>query len=371
MVVTTNLGNMKNNFEIFEIAPQPSKFTLDLLKKIYSQDGPISRIYQKYRIKYQALNFFVFKDGNLWIDKEIEKKSLPLTPKNILMLSLIRLNNYQSLFNSLKNRLISPEIITQENWEKNFLKDYELVFEIDLLFSKAIKNLEVSLGKNKNKIGDLLSFGKTFLTNFPDLIISVDSSKYLGNSIEVKDKSKFISTKFSQKDNPELIKWWQSLTRPQIIIYQRSLFLALIYSELREYGRWLVVKNISQIRPHLNLTQDSNKKNTCTLSNNSNMKIMGVSGGVACGILGDENYILNSKNQKLILFTPFLSPELTNLLDKVEGIVSTGGGMMSHLAIVSREMNKPVLVGVSLSSNLKIGDKVRIDGSNSTIEVIK
>ncbi|MFA5026029.1 MAG: PEP-utilizing enzyme [Candidatus Shapirobacteria bacterium] len=362
---------MKNNLEIFEIAPHPSEFTLDLLKKIYSQNGPVDRVYQKYRVKYKVKDFFVYKDGNLWIDKDVEKQSIPLSLGNIFMLSSIHLNNYQNLYDSLKTKLNSSEIINQVNWEAIFLKNYELVFEIDLLFSKAIKKLEVSLGKNVNKIGDLLSYGKIFIDDFPNLSISTDTSEYLGNSIEVQDRGKFTAIKTGKKDNPELIKWWHNLSEYQQVIYQKSLITALIYSELREFGRWLVVKNISQIRPYLNTSQLISNKVTDILPNNLPLKVIGVSGGIAMGILADKSTLSQNKDQKLILFTPFLSPELTDLLDKVEGIVSTGGGMMSHLAIVSREMSKPVVVGVSLSHNLKIGDMVKIDGSNSTIEVIK
>lgn len=46
---------------------------------------------------------------------------------------------------------------------------------------------------------------------------------------------------------------------------------------------------------------------------------------------------------KSILFTPYLYPELTLILDKVEGIITLEGSAASHLSHIAREMQKPIL----------------------------
>lgn len=51
-----------------------------------------------------------------------------------------------------------------------------------------------------------------------------------------------------------------------------------------------------------------------------------------------------------ILVTEHLSPKLVPLFGQAEGCISQNGGMLSHAAIVAREMGFPVLVGVDISS---------------------
>jgi len=70
-----------------------------------------------------------------------------------------------------------------------------------------------------------------------------------------------------------------------------------------------------------------------------------------------------------ILFVKILSPDLVNYFDKVNGIISEEGGMLSHLAIMAREKGLPVIVNVQLSNtNCKIGDIVEINGSTGQIK---
>ena len=98
---------------------------------------------------------------------------------------------------------------------------------------------------------------------------------------------------------------------------------------------------------------------------------MGVSAGVATGILQTADMIKNTGDKNIILYTKMLSPDLTTYFDKISGIVSNNGGLLSHLAIVARESNIPVIVGVSLNTTqIKIGDKIQIDGSQGKISKI-
>jgi phosphoenolpyruvate synthase/pyruvate phosphate dikinase len=368
---------MKNKFEIFEIAPTPSKFTINLLNLIYKKDGPIDKVYKKFHINYKAENFLVYKNNNLWVDKDKEQKSLPMNIRNIFFLSLINLNDYNSLFDQLKKRLNKEEKVKNENWSKLFLDDYELVFEINLKFNKAVKNLEINLKKDQQKIVKLLTFGKNLVKDIPDLTINTNTSKYVGNSIEITDKGKFTTIENHNKSSIELEKWWSNLDKYKKTLFEKSLRMVFIYSKLREYSRWLIVKNISIIRnsndPNIKkITNNKSKiqktKKTNKTTNQEIMKITGVSAGIAEGILVSVQELDKYKNNNKILFTSFLSPNLTDLLEKIEGIVSTTGGIMSHMAIVSREMKKPVIVGFILNNEIKIGDNIRINGTKGTIE---
>ncbi len=54
------------------------------------------------------------------------------------------------------------------------------------------------------------------------------------------------------------------------------------------------------------------------------------------------------------------------------GIISKKGSLLSHTAIISRELNKPAVVGVgNACNNLKNGDYVRLNGTDGTVQLIR
>lgn len=53
-----------------------------------------------------------------------------------------------------------------------------------------------------------------------------------------------------------------------------------------------------------------------------------------------------------------------------KGIISENGGLLSHLAIIAREREIPVIVNFSLSkSEIKIGDEITMDGSTGEVNL--
>ncbi len=66
------------------------------------------------------------------------------------------------------------------------------------------------------------------------------------------------------------------------------------------------------------------------------------------------------------------SPFFTLAFTKAAAIISEKGGSLCHLAIVSREMNKPCILGVeNILSKLKEGMIVEIDATNNKITILK
>lgn len=63
-----------------------------------------------------------------------------------------------------------------------------------------------------------------------------------------------------------------------------------------------------------------------------------------------------------ILVSEFTAPELIAACKKAKAIITDMGGMLSHAAIISRELNVPCLVGTgNATRTLKTGDLVQID----------
>lgn len=79
----------------------------------------------------------------------------------------------------------------------------------------------------------------------------------------------------------------------------------------------------------------------------------------------------NIKNET-ILIAYRTHPDLVIIIDKIEGIVTEINNKLCHAAIVAREFNKPILMGVkNATKKFKTGDNVRIDFDNKTIQKIK
>ena len=81
----------------------------------------------------------------------------------------------------------------------------------------------------------------------------------------------------------------------------------------------------------------------------------------------NETHALNGE----ILVTPSTDPGWVTLFTSASGIIVERGSLLSHSAIVSREMGKPCIVAVTgLLKTLKTGDQIEMNGSTGTIRLI-
>ncbi len=107
-----------------------------------------------------------------------------------------------------------------------------------------------------------------------------------------------------------------------------------------------------------------------------NNKFMGVpcSSGIVTAevIIVDKNNIKNINTSGKIIVTEMTDPGWVYLIAKSVGLIAQKGSILSHSAIISRELGKPAVVGVKNITNiLKTGDIVKLDATNGIIEVIK
>lgn len=97
------------------------------------------------------------------------------------------------------------------------------------------------------------------------------------------------------------------------------------------------------------------------------------SDGVAEGevlVVTDVTKVQNYRDK--ILVTKMTDPGWVFLLVSAMGILSEKGSLLSHTAIISRELKLPSIVGVEgLMDTLCTGDVVRMDGSTGKIRIIK
>jgi phosphohistidine swiveling domain-containing protein len=76
--------------------------------------------------------------------------------------------------------------------------------------------------------------------------------------------------------------------------------------------------------------------------------------------------------QGQILFTQMTQPNIMDIASKAAAIVTDEGGMLSHAAIISRELRIPCIVGTHFGTRkVNDGDTVEVDADNATVNVIK
>ena len=98
--------------------------------------------------------------------------------------------------------------------------------------------------------------------------------------------------------------------------------------------------------------------------------------GIPCsqGIVEGEVLVLTRADlgintKEKILITKSTDPGWVFLIQNSAGIISEKGSLLSHTAIVSRELKKPSIVGVDgATSFFKDGERLRIDGTTGKIE---
>jgi len=73
-----------------------------------------------------------------------------------------------------------------------------------------------------------------------------------------------------------------------------------------------------------------------------------------------------------ILVASSTTPDLLALVHKASAIVTDEGGMLSHAAIISRELKIPCIIGTSRATQfIKNGEKIEVDANAGIIKKIK
>lgn len=101
--------------------------------------------------------------------------------------------------------------------------------------------------------------------------------------------------------------------------------------------------------------------------------------GIPCsnGIVSGEALVINNVNEAVdvkdkILITKMTDPGWVFLLATAKGVISEKGSLLSHTAIISRELKIPSIVGIEgLIKTIKTGDIIEMDGTKGTVKILK
>lgn len=96
------------------------------------------------------------------------------------------------------------------------------------------------------------------------------------------------------------------------------------------------------------------------------------SSGIAEGevlLVKEPSPLLDTRGK--ILVTKMTDPGWVFLIAPAKAVVSEKGSLLSHTAIISRELGKPAVVGIEhITEYLKTGDRIRVDGDTGTVTVL-
>ncbi|MEW6738264.1 MAG: PEP-utilizing enzyme, partial [Acidobacteriota bacterium] len=114
---------------------------------------------------------------------------------------------------------------------------------------------------------------------------------------------------------------------------------------------------------------------TRTQTTTAGVKFKGLA--VSSGAIAGEVVVINSPAEfakmkpGCILVAPATDPAWTPLFTLAAGVIVEIGGMLSHGSIVAREYGLPTVVNIpGITKRLHDGDRVLINGSNGTVEVL-
>ncbi|MEK0369500.1 MAG: PEP-utilizing enzyme, partial [Nitrosopumilus sp.] len=81
---------------------------------------------------------------------------------------------------------------------------------------------------------------------------------------------------------------------------------------------------------------------------------------------------INKVKQGDVLVAVMTFPNYISAMEKASAFVTNEGGILCHAAIISREMNKPCIIGTKIATKvLKDGDLVEVDANKGIVKIIK
>ncbi len=148
--------------------------------------------------------------------------------------------------------------------------------------------------------------------------------------------------------------------------------------EKRQNGNWLIYEDKNEqvkVSDNDTVIKDLTEKMVPKAQKNSTV-INGqignkglVKGRVSIVMATDDFYKFKDGD---ILVTTMTTPDFIILMQKSKAIVTDIGGLLSHASIVSRELDKPCIIGTKFATQiLKDGDLVEVDADNGMVRILK
>lgn len=149
----------------------------------------------------------------------------------------------------------------------------------------------------------------------------------------------------------------------------------LIYNRKQEYQVFRKLPSNTRLvfTNHIFHKKHSNINSEVMFENGNEILGIPCSNGLVIGevvVVDDPNTVKDFKDK--ILVTKMTDPGWVFLITLSKGIITEKGSLLSHTAIISRELNIPSIVGVkNITSILRTGDIIKMNGYTGEIQIEK
>lgn len=148
-------------------------------------------------------------------------------------------------------------------------------------------------------------------------------------------------------------------------LQERSEGLAMVHE--KNETKFFVAADFENLFLKNNIPLDSEEDNV------EHIKGKTANGGSVKGVVKVLNNALEKEfNEGEVLVTQMTTPNFISLIKKCSAIITDEGGITCHAAIVSRELDKPCVIGTKVATQvLKDGMEVEVDADNGVVRIIK
>ena len=318
-ILKTFFGNNYDSFWQIITAPtqlsDEQKFRIELanLKREYGDDLPDSVLQSTYQ-KYRYLGIYSPEDYGL-DEHYILKAYRDLNVEQALSITDELAENEKSL-----------EVLRQSCKDKRILEIIDLI------------NFNINF---RNQRSEKLSHGFSMLTPFYDYLMDKTGL----NRMQVGNVTRDEVVDFFEHGSP----------LPKRIGHPGMLYSGKISHELTSAEKELFIKKFRSF-----------------------MAVDEIAGTTAhSGVAKGKVKVIQSMNelekveQGDVLVSQFTRPEFMAAIKKAIAIVTNDGGITCHAAIVSRELNKPCIIGTKIATKvLHDGDEVEVDADKGIVRII-
>ncbi|MEK6894165.1 MAG: PEP-utilizing enzyme [Nanoarchaeota archaeon] len=132
----------------------------------------------------------------------------------------------------------------------------------------------------------------------------------------------------------------------------------------KDFGLWFIDYNVTLADMYKEIMPVIERKETLIAGQPASLgKVQG-----RVKIIMYQNLENSTINSDEILVCHVTTPDYFNLMQKSLGIITNGGGVLSHAGIVARERGKPCIVGTGNATEvLRDGDLIELDATNGIV----
>ena len=315
------------------------------LKELFNTEQEVAilkKISSDYLDFKKQFDFYIFNYGERCGDGELKIETINYKEEPINFISILKSNAIGSVQNKTSVRDFSYKKVICENYKFNPIKKYIL-----LILIKA----------TLNRIRDRENY-RFYRTKGFDIVRKIframDHNLYNEKQIDQPGDSLYLEL--------------NELTNTEIF----SNYKSIISNRKKEYE---VYRNKNRANRYNQKGSNFIPAETKKINN-----VKGIIKGIACSsgtITGEVVIIKNDNIENMdipgkILVANYFEPAWINLFSKASGIISERGGLLSHTAILCREMGIPAVVGVKgILSAIQQGDIVQLNGETGEIQITK